>query len=333
MRKLGLLVALAVTLMASQGCAAVGRYFQYRYHDFTQMVDGGFTFTTKPCIGLYWNSLDLLVAGYCNIDGYFLGWGGNQIGLTPVHSYCYGLIVSREEVGWGRDFDVNKPETMYIRYGGLAGLASIAGTGTSRGTPDYTPACVHFIPHIGFVGIVWNARWTQILDFVLGWTTLDIDGDDGYKFGKWPWQKRTRFERNVKDDSDVAARLTGPYRRVEGQEEPLTPVKPAASSDHTAITLTVRHDKIPSETEQPALAEPTIAPVPADVRSHAPAVEEATGVPSGGRTYTVQKGDNLFRIAQRFYGDGSRWKDIQAANPDTAGDERALRPGALLTIP
>jgi hypothetical protein len=178
---------LAAVLWTSQGCQAVGQYFEYRGRDFMQMVDFGFTFTPEPCIGLYWNSLDLLVAGYCNINGYFVGWGGNQIGVTRCHSNCYGLIVSHEEIGWG-DFDENNEDTLYVRYGGLAGLASFLGTST----PDYTPACVHFIPHLGYVGIAWNARWTQILDFILGWTTLDIDGDDGYEFGTWPWQERWR---------------------------------------------------------------------------------------------------------------------------------------------
>ena len=188
LRKAGIVLALAAIVWTSQGCA-VARYFQYRAEDFVEMVDIGFTFTSKPCIGLYWNSLDLLVAGYSNVDGYFVGWGGNQIGLTRHYNKCYGLIVSSETVGWG-DFDKDDPKTLYERYGGLLGLASLMGTGDRRPTPDYTPACVHFIPHIGFVGLVWNARWTQVLDFVLGFTTLDLGGDDGVKFGHWPGQSR-----------------------------------------------------------------------------------------------------------------------------------------------
>lgn len=185
--KVGVVLVLGVALLASQGCEAVGRYFQYRGEDFLEMVDVGFTFTSEPCIGLYWNSLDLLVAGYSNVDGYFVGWGGGQIGVTRHYNHCYGLIVSHEEVGWG-DFDENDPDTLYERYGGLAGLASCFG----ESTPDYTPACVHFFPHLGYIGLVWNARWTQVLDFILGWTTIDIAGDDGYRFGKWPWAERTR---------------------------------------------------------------------------------------------------------------------------------------------
>jgi hypothetical protein len=177
-------------MSTSQGCAVV-RYFQYRGEDCLEMVDVGLTITPEPCIGLYWNSLDVLVAGYSNIDGYFVGWGGGQLGVTQHYDKCYGFIVSHEEVGWG-DFDKNDPSTLHMRVGGLAGLASVAGTGPSKPSPDYTPACVHFIPHIGPVGLVWNARWTQIVDFIVGFTTIDIAGDDGYRFGKWPPQRRWR---------------------------------------------------------------------------------------------------------------------------------------------
>jgi len=65
-----------------------------------------------------------------------------------------------------------------------------------------------------------------------------------------------------------------------------------------------------------------------------PALSAAVEAPqSGQRSYTVQKGDSLFLIAKKCYGDGSRWKDIQAANPEMARDARALRPGMVLVIP
>jgi nucleoid-associated protein YgaU len=54
------------------------------------------------------------------------------------------------------------------------------------------------------------------------------------------------------------------------------------------------------------------------------------GAASGGRTYTVQRGDTLWRIAQRVYGNGQRWQDIADANPQinpqqlSIGDELVL---------
>jgi len=37
---------------------------------------------------------------------------------------------------------------------------------------------MHYV-HLGHVGLIANFHWAQILDFALGWTTLDIEGDDG----------------------------------------------------------------------------------------------------------------------------------------------------------
>jgi len=38
------------------------------------------------------------------------------------------------------------------------------------------------------VGLVANAQFAQMADFLLGWFGIDFAGDDGRKFGLWPWQ-------------------------------------------------------------------------------------------------------------------------------------------------
>jgi hypothetical protein len=38
------------------------------------------------------------------------------------------------------------------------------------------------------VGLVANAQFAQMADFMLGWFGIDFAGDDGRKFGLWPWQ-------------------------------------------------------------------------------------------------------------------------------------------------
>jgi nucleoid-associated protein YgaU len=51
------------------------------------------------------------------------------------------------------------------------------------------------------------------------------------------------------------------------------------------------------------------------------------------RTHTVRPGDTLYHLAKRYYGDGSRWKDIFEANRGTLKDPDMLPAGALITIP
>lgn len=52
--------------------------------------------------------------------------------------------------------------------------------------------------------------------------------------------------------------------------------------------------------------------------------------PTGGRTYTVQKGDSLWAIAARELGSGGRYGEIKAAN-GLSGD--TIYPGQVLDIP
>jgi nucleoid-associated protein YgaU len=54
---------------------------------------------------------------------------------------------------------------------------------------------------------------------------------------------------------------------------------------------------------------------------------------AGGQTYVVEKGDNLWKIAAKFYGKGSQWKKIYDANLDRIPDPARLRPGTELNIP
>jgi endoglucanase len=65
------------------------------------------------------------------------------------------------------------------------------------------------------------------------------------------------------------------------------------------------------------------------------AVPPAAGTPSGTptRTYVVQPGDTLTRIAAKEYGDASTWRRIAEANAGQLPNVNELRPGQTLTIP
>ena len=38
------------------------------------------------------------------------------------------------------------------------------------------------------MGLVFNVRFLEMFDSLLGWTMLDLCGDDGTGESRWPWQ-------------------------------------------------------------------------------------------------------------------------------------------------
>jgi nucleoid-associated protein YgaU len=51
------------------------------------------------------------------------------------------------------------------------------------------------------------------------------------------------------------------------------------------------------------------------------------------KSYTVQKGDTLWKIAKEFYGKGSAWPRIHEANKDLIKNPDVIQPGWTLRIP
>jgi LysM repeat protein len=62
-----------------------------------------------------------------------------------------------------------------------------------------------------------------------------------------------------------------------------------------------------------------------------PAAEEVPA--SGGRTYTVQSGDTLWKISQEMYGNGSKYMKIFEANTPMLENPDRIVPGQELSIP
>ena len=57
-------------------------------------------------------------------------------------------------------------------------------------------------------------------------------------------------------------------------------------------------------------------------------------LPAGTRgIYVLRQGESLSRVANAFYGDSERWKDIVAANKDKIPDPDMVKAGTIILIP
>jgi nucleoid-associated protein YgaU len=89
--------------------------------------------------------------------------------------------------------------------------------------------------------------------------------------------------------------------------------------------------------DQIKLVDPNFSDLTADISApEAAAAAAAAATPSGsvtGKTYQVQAGDNLGKIAEKFYGHASQYMKIFEANKDQLSDPDKVRAGMTLNIP
>jgi 5'-nucleotidase len=105
--------------------------------------------------------------------------------------------------------------------------------------------------------------------------------------------------------------------------------QPKPATDSAALELT------------PSTPAPMAAPVsyspPMQSAMPDPALAPISAAPSGvvsassSGTYTVRKGDTLWKIAASRYGNGKKWKEIADANPGLTPS--ALRVGQQIELP
>lgn len=71
----------------------------------------------------------------------------------------------------------------------------------------------------------------------------------------------------------------------------------------------------------------------ADIKVTGGGAQAGSSAASAGRTYTVQPGDTLSRIAKAELGDGNAYMRIFNANKDQLSDPDKIKPGQVLKIP
>jgi tetratricopeptide (TPR) repeat protein len=131
-----------------------------------------------------------------------------------------------------------------------------------------------------------------------------------------------QLERLQQENDRLRAELAA--IRVGGNVPPPVSRPPANPNAEMGWRPTVAPDDVPVIAET-ASAAPAVAAAP----SAAPATASR-----GTRTHTVQKGETLYNLAARYYGKGSRWPEIVAANKDQlSGSDPRVKPGMVLKIP
>lgn len=88
---------------------------------------------------------------------------------------------------------------------------------------------------------------------------------------------------------------------------------------------------LPPVQEAPAPAPLAPVPAPAPAPAAPKAKSSAVKASAGGKNYTVQKGDTLWKIAQKHYGSGQKWQEIAKANPSI--DPNKLKAGQQIVLP
>ena len=173
----GLLLTATVAL---QGCS----YALHRYEDAAEIMDLGFTFTKTPQFAAYSNCPITRPMGYGKLDGYFVGVGGGSAGVSKHQLDSAGLIFwGREESGW-QSFREEEAEKVGVSEMGVLSLAQ-----SEPDTGPRKPTCSHYL-HLGWAGIVWNMRWLDVPDFIVGFFLLDPLYDDGPEGGWWFGRKK-----------------------------------------------------------------------------------------------------------------------------------------------
>jgi hypothetical protein len=150
------------------GCS----YFQNRLDDAERTLDVGVTVSSKPGFSLYIGFLNIAALGYSHVDGHIIGLGGGHAGYLPMRQRAVGLLLwGKEEYGYV-DFDPEDPENPPSWRVGIIGL--IDGPGPSDGSIVNCPKLLH----LGWIGLTLNCKFAEIADFILGWTTFDLMGND-----------------------------------------------------------------------------------------------------------------------------------------------------------
>lgn len=163
-------MVLALTILVVAGLTSGCAYMRDRGNDALDIVDLGVTMSGEPQFGAYVGFQSLLGLGYANFEGQMFGIGGGNVGLMDAEYHAGSILVTGYENWQFAGSPARETDTDI-------GLAMIDGGGPDNFARFFT--CPKFI-HLGWIGLSLGCSPGQIIDFLLGFTTLDLGSDDGH---------------------------------------------------------------------------------------------------------------------------------------------------------
>lgn len=109
------------------------------------------------------------------------------------------------------------------------------------------------------------------------------------------------------------------------------PQQPGAATTQPESAAMTPARAVPPSAPPPAAPAPVMPPPPAPTPPAPAAAPAAPAAPTTGRTYIIKPGDSLWKISREVYGDGTKYEQIQKANPNI--DPQLLKPGTTIVIP
>lgn len=149
----------------------------------------------------------------------------------------------------------------------------------------------------------------------------ELEGNRGYLVGSGPAPtQRKTTRRMVQTDVEMPTwEELHPWRKPAKAEARVPVAAPSAAPEYSvweekAPRPDTRAWQPPAVVEEP---EPALSPLPSQPLA----------------TYTVEKGDTLEKISEKFYGTTRKWRRIYEANQDVLRSPNRVYPGQKLTIP
>lgn len=165
------------------GCSRT--YWVDRKNDLLDVAEIDFTYTPQwtPQFALYADLFLLSPIGFSTTDGKALGIGGRDIGVLDQMDERWGLLVwgdKRNGFGQFNPCDLHQARSDQ-EYGQdfphfTTGIVGMAADWENR-PPILNAACDKAL-HLGWIGVYKNCRPFELIDFIVGFTTVDLFQDD-----------------------------------------------------------------------------------------------------------------------------------------------------------